>query len=225
MDAPLSERRVHLERALGGVRPPVHLTPATTDRATAEDWFVRFEGAGLDGVMAKDVTGRYVPDKRTQIKVKHKRTAECVVAGYRTHKSGDGVGSLLLGLYDEAGDLHHMGVATSFSAARRKELVAEVQPFEADALADHPWRAWGGAGADAGRMPGAPNRWNAAKDMSWTALRPELVAEVAYEHVQSGRFRHATRLVRFRPDRDPHSCTFAQLEEVPPYELHKIFGV
>ncbi len=177
--------------------------------------------------MAKDLDGLYVPDKRTQLKVKHKRTADCVVAGYRTHKSGDGVGSLLLGLYDDAGALHHMGVATSFTAARRKELVAEVAPYEADALTDHPWREWGTPteAGEGGRMPGAPNRWNATKDMSWTALRTELVAEVAYEHVQSGRFRHATRLVRFRPDRDPRTCTFEQLEQVPPYELHRIFGI
>jgi ATP-dependent DNA ligase len=225
MGTPLTDRRARLEQALSSARPPVHLTPVTSDRGSAEDWFVRFEGAGLDGVMAKELTGLYVPDKRTQLKVKHKRTADCVVAGYRTHKSGDGVGSLLLGLYDEVGALHHMGVATSFTAARRKELVAEVAPFEADALASHPWSDWGGAGAEANRMPGSPNRWNATKDMSWTALRTELVAEVAYEHVQSGRFRHATRLVRFRPDRDPHTCTFAQLEQVPPYELHRIFGI
>jgi len=227
MGRPLSERRARLEAALSGASAPVHLTPVTADRTTAEDWFVRFEGAGLDGVMAKDLDGAYVPDKRTQLKVKHKRTADCVVAGYRTHKSGDGVGSLLLGLYDEEGALHHMGVATSFTAARRKELVAEVAPYEADALVDHPWRGWGTPteAAEGGRMPGAPNRWNATKDMSWTALRTELVAEVAYEHVQSGRFRHATRLVRFRPDRDPLTCTFEQLEQVPPYELHRIFGI
>jgi ATP-dependent DNA ligase len=233
MARPLAERRAHLEVALASARPPVHLTPVTSDRATAEDWFVRFEGAGLDGVMAKDLSGSYVPDKRTQLKVKHKRTADCVVAGYRTHKSGDGVGSLLLGLYDDAGALHHMGVATSFTAARRRELVEEVAPYERDALADHPWRDWGETTAggahsragDGGRMPGSPNRWNATKDMSWTPLRTQLVAEVAYEHVQSGRFRHATRLVRFRPDRDPRTCTFEQLEQVAPYELHRIFGI
>jgi ATP-dependent DNA ligase len=225
LDEPLAHRRPLLAEALSSVAPPVHLTPVTTDRATAEDWFVRFEGAGLDGVMAKALDGTYAPDKRAQLKVKHKRTADCVVAGYRTHKSGDGVGSLLLGLYDGDGDLHHMGVATSFSAARRAELVDAVAPYETDALRDHPWAAWGGAGAEAGRMPGAPNRWNATKDMSWTALRPELVAEVAYENVQSGRFRHATRLVRFRADKDPRSCTFDQLEQVAPYELHAIFGV
>ena len=232
MARPFSERRARLQEALAAAEPPVHLTPVTSDRATAEDWFVRFEGAGLDGVMAKPLDAPYVPDKRTQLKVKHKRTADCVVAGYRTHKSGDGVGSLLLGLYDEDGDLHNMGVATSFSAARRQELVAEVAPYEPDALVDHPWAAWAEmAGAEIGpdgevtRMPGQGHRWNAKKDMSWTALRPELVAEVAYEHVQSGRFRHATRLVRWRPDKDPRDCTFAQLEEVAPYELHKIFGV
>jgi len=232
MGRPLAERRAALEQALAGARPPLHLTPVTAERSTAEDWFVRFEGAGLDGVMAKDLAGPYVPDKRTQLKVKHKRTADCVVAGYRTHKSGDGPGSLLLGLYDDAGDLHNMGVATSFSAARRKELVAELAPFEPDALVDHPWASWAeAAGAemtadgDVTRMPGQGHRWNAKKDMSWTALRPELVAEVAYEHVQSGRFRHATRLVRWRPDKDPGDCTFDQLEEVAPYELHKIFGI
>ncbi len=226
MARPLGERRAALETALAGSRPPVHLTPVTTDRATAEDWFVRFEGAGLDGVMAKELAGPYVPDKRTQLKVKHKRTADCVVAGYRMHKSGDGVGSLLLGLYDDAGNLHHMGVATSFTAARRVELLDEVAPHEPDALTDHPWREWGGAvEAVAARMPGAPHRWNASKDMSWVALRPELVAEVAYENVQSGRFRHTTRLQRFRPDRDPRTCTFAQLEQVPAYELTRIFGL
>ena len=226
MALPLAQRRALLEQALGPARPPVHLTPVTSDRATAEDWFVRFEGAGLDGVMAKDLAGPYVPDKRTQLKVKHKRTADCVVAGYRTHKSGDGVGSLLLGLYDDDGVLHHMGVATSFTAARRKELVSEVAPYERDALADHPWRDWGGAGAEAAaacqgrRTAGTPPR-----TCRGPPLRTELVAEVAYEHVQSGRFRHATRLVRFRPDRDPLTCTFAQLEQVPPYELHLIFGI
>jgi len=226
MGRPLAERRARLEEGLAGVAPPVHLTPVTRDRDLAGDWFVRFEGAGLDGVMAKDLGGVYTPDKRSQIKVKHQRTADAVVAGYRTHKSGDGIGSLLLGLYDDDGVLHSVGVATSFTAARRKELVAEVAPYETDALADHPWREWGGADGDAAaRMPGAPSRWNAKKDLSWSPLRTELVAEVAYEHLQSGRFRHATRLLRFRPDRDPRSCTYAQLEQVAPYELHKIFGV
>ena len=224
---PLSERRARLEAALDGVRPPVHLTPATTNRAVAEDWFVRFEGAGLDGVMAKALDGVYTPDKRSQLKVKHQRTAEAVVAGYRRHKSGDGIGSLLLGLYDDDGRLHHVGVATSFTARRRAELVDEVAPYEADALADHPWREWGGMadGADHARMPGAPSRWNAKKDLSWHPLRPELVAEVAYEHLQGDRFRHATRLVRFRPDREPATCTYGQLEQAAPYELHEIFAL
>jgi ATP-dependent DNA ligase len=227
MARPLAERRDRLEATLQGVQPPVHLTPSTTDRTQAEDWFVRFEGAGLDGVMAKSLDGAYTPDKRSQLKVKHQRTADAVVAGYRTHKSGDGIGSLLLGLHDEHGVLHHVGVATSFTAARRGELVAEMAPYEVDALEDHPWRDWGGVAGDgeATRMPGAPSRWNAKKDLSWHPLRPELVAEVAYEHLQGDRFRHATRLVRFRPDRDPASCTYAQLEQVAPYELHQIFAL
>jgi ATP-dependent DNA ligase len=227
MARPLAERRARLEATLQGVQPPVHLTPSTTDRTLAEDWFVRFEGAGLDGVMAKALDGAYTPDKRSQLKVKHQRTADAVVAGYRTHKSGDGIGSLLLGLYDEHGVLHHVGVATSFTAARRGELVAEMAPYEAGALEGHPWRDWGGVAGDGEttRMPGAPSRWNAKKDLSWHPLRPELVAEVAYEHLQGDRFRHATRLVRFRPDRDPASCTYAQLEQVTPYELHQIFAL
>jgi ATP-dependent DNA ligase len=227
MEWPMGDRRRALELALDGVRPPVHLTPGTTDHEVAADWFVRFEGAGLDGVMAKATDGTYTPGKRTQTKVKHQRTCEAVVAGYRRHKSGDGVGSLLLGLYDDAGTLHHVGVATSFSAARRAELVEEVAPYEADALVDHPWRDWGNVEAHGtgGRMPGAPSRWNAPKDMTWSPLRIGLVAEVAYEHLQGDRFRHATRLVRFRPDRDPASCTYDQLEQVVPYELHRIFAL
>ncbi len=160
--------------------------------------------------------------------MKHKRTCDAVVAGYRRHKSGDGIGSLLLGLYDDDATLHHVGVATSFTAARRAELVDELAPYEADALVDHPWREWGNVeahGDGSGRMPGAPSRWNATKDMTWSPLRIELVAEVAYEHLQGDRFRHATRLVRFRPDRDPASCTYDQLEQVVPYELHRIFAL
>jgi len=227
LDWPMSDRRRALEAALDGAAAPVYLTPGTTDAGLASDWFVRFEGAGLDGVMAKALDGAYTPDKRTQTKVKHQRTADVAIAGYRRHKSGDGIGSLLLGLYDDSGTLHHVGVATSFTAARRAELVAEVAPYEIDALVDHPWREWGNADAhDAGgRMPGAPSRWNATKDMSWNPLRIELVAEVAYEHLQGHRFRHATRLVRFRPDREPASCTYDQLEQVVPYELHCIFAL
>ena len=226
---PLSVRRPELEKALADARPPVHVTPSTVDRTTAQDWFVRFEGAGLDGVMAKPSSGIYQPDKRVQLKVKHQRTADCVVAGYRVHKSGDGVGSLLLGLYDDDGRLHNLGVASSFTAARRKELTADLAPYVDIDLADHPWGAWADAaahGADgSGRMPGAPSRWNATKDLSFTPVRPERVAEVAYEKVDSGRFRHGSRFLRWRTDRDPLTCTFDQLEVVPPLELHRVFGV
>ena len=228
LDTPLRDRRRLLETALAGAGAPVHLTPATTDRALAEEWFDHFEGAGLDGVMAKPLDGLYSPGKRTQIKVKHLRTADCVVAGFRWHKSGDGIGSLLLGLFDDAGTLHHVGVAASFSAARRAELVDEVADFLDAALDEHPWRHWADAAAhvsgDDGRMPGAPSRWNATKDLSWVPLRLGLVAEVAYEHLQGDRFRHTARFRRWRPDRDPDSCTYAQLETVPPYELTRIFG-
>ena len=224
--APFSERRTLLEAHLvGGLH--VHLTPTTRDPAVAEDWFDRFEGAGFDGVMAKPLDQPYQQDKRVMWKVKHERTADCVVAGFRWHKDGQGVGSLLLGLYDDDGHLHHVGVASSFTAARRRELVDELAPLRDRALDDHPWREWADAQAQAqaaGKMPGGVSRWNAQKDLSWEPLRTELVAEVRYEHVQSGRFRHGGRLVRFRPDRTPASCTFAQLDEVAPAELSAIFG-
>jgi ATP-dependent DNA ligase len=227
MGTPLRERRMVLEEAAGTLEPPLHLTPATIDRDLAADWFVRFEGAGLDGVIAKPLDGTYQPDKRVQFKVKHKRTADCVVAGFRMHKSGDGVGSLLLGLFDDSGHLNHVGVATSFTAARRKELLDEIAPYRKDAVDGHPWREWYDAEAHAaneGRMPGTPSRWNANKDLSWEPLRPELVCEVGYEHMQGNRFRHATRLVRWRPDKDPKDCTYEQLEEVAAFELAEIFG-
>lgn len=228
---PFRERRERLAAALAGARAPIHLTPSTEDRSVAEDWFARFEGAGLDGVMAKPGTGTYQPGKRSQIKIKHKRTADCVVAGYRTHKSGDGIGSLLIGLY-EGDDLHNMGVATSFTAARRVELVDEVAAYEKGALDGHPWREWADAEAQASeegaRMPGARHRWNAQKDMSWTPLRlrPDngLVAEVTYDNIQSGRFRHATHMVRWRPDKDPADCRFDQLDQTPAIELRQVFG-
>jgi ATP-dependent DNA ligase len=223
---PLAERRALLEGALAGAVAPVHLTPGTWDRVLATDWFDRFEGAGLDGVMAKAADGTYQPDKRTQLKVKHLRTADCVVAGFREHKSGDGPGSLMLGLYDEEGHLHHLGVASSFSAARRRELRDELAPHVTDDLASHPWGRWADAAAHAtgasGRLPGAPSRWNAKKDLSFTPLRPELVVEVAYERVDGGRFRHSARFQRWRPDRDPSTCTFDQLEVVAPAELSAI---
>jgi ATP-dependent DNA ligase len=235
--APFRERRARLEAALAGAWPPVFLTPATTDRDTAAGWFERFEGAGLDGVVAKPLDGTYEEGKRTMLKVKHLRTADCVVAGFRFHKDGAGVGSLLLGLYDDAGVLHHVGVASSFSATARTELLAHLEPHRDGALDGHPWRAWAeadaGTGAgDAGehqRRPGAQSRWNAGKDLSWEPLRlgPDagLVAEVAYEHLQGDRFRHTARFQRWRPDRDPSSCTYEQLDVPVPMELHEIFGV
>jgi ATP-dependent DNA ligase len=223
---PFAERRRLLETVLGTDHGRVHLTPTTDDPDVAQDWFTRFEGAGFDGVMAKPSDLPYQQDKRAMWKVKHERTADCVVAGFRWHKDGEGVGSLLLGLFDDDGTLHHVGVASSFTAARRRELVDELAPLRDDALDGHPWRGWADAQADAaasGRMPGGISRWNATKDLTWEPLRPELVAEVRYEHVLAGRFRHGGRLVRFRPDRDPSSCTYAQLEEVAPAELMQIF--
>jgi ATP-dependent DNA ligase len=226
--APLAERRALLEGRLGGAAPPVHVTPATRDRALAADWFARFEGAGLDGVVAKRLDGRYQPGFRAMVKVKHARTADCVAAGFRWHKEGPGreVGSLLLGLHDEAGTLHHVGVCSSFAAARRRQLAAELAPLREDALRDHPWRDWAEAGDDPGqRLPGATSRWNRGKDLSWEPLRVERVCEVAYDHLQGDRFRHATRFLRWRPDRAPASCRYDQLEATPPYELARIFGV
>lgn len=222
---PFSERRRLLEGILDDTLSRVHLTPLTSDPDVAQDWFTRFEGAGFDGVMAKPAGLPYAQDKRVMWKVKHERTADCVVAGFRWHKDGKGVGSLLLGLYDENGELHHVGVASSFTAARRTELVDELDPLRKDALEVHPWRDWAQAQAQAGgRMPGGLNRWNAQKDMSWEPLRTELVAEVRYEHVMAGRFRHGGRLVRLRADRTPESCTYAQLDEVAPAELAALFS-
>lgn len=223
LDTPLGERRKRLEAALAKPHESVHLTPGTYDLALAQDWFGRFEGAGLDGVMAKPTDDAYQPGKRAQIKVKHLRTADCVVAGFREHKNGDGPGSLMLGLYDADGRLHHLGVASSFSVARRGELRDELAPFVADDLSGHPWGEWADAAAhvsgEHGKLPGAVSRWNATKNLSFTPLRPDLVAEVAYERVDNGRFRHSARFQRWRTDRDPASCTFEQLEVVPPVEL------
>lgn len=218
---PFRERRRLLESVLGA--PPVgfHLTPVTDDPDVAQDWFTRFEGAGFDGVMAKPVDLPYEQDKRVMWKVKHERTADCVVAGFRWHKDGVGVGSLLLGLFDDDGTMHHVGVASSFTAARRRELVEELAPLRENALDGHPWQEWAQV---RGRVPGAQSRWSAGKDLTWEPLRPEWVAEVRYEHLLGGRFRHMSRLVRFRPDRLPESCTYAQLEEVAPAELATLFG-
>ena len=232
-DVSQAERRGLLEVALGGARPPIHLTPATTDRAVAADWFHRFEGAGLDGVVAKRLDGIYAPGKRAMAKIKHERTADCVVAGFRWHKNGPGthIGSLLLGLFDEAGTLHHVGVTSSFSWTRREELAAELAPLRESALAGHPWAEWadwaaqGSADASAQRLPGATSRWNRGKDLSWEPLRAERVCEVAYDHLQGDRFRHATTFRRWRPDRRPADCRYGQLEVTAPFELARIFGV
>ena len=222
---PFAERRALLETALEGVEPPVYLTPATRDRATAEDWFTRFEGAGLDGVIVKKADLPYSEDKRVMLKVKHERTADCVVGGFRWHKSGGIVGSLLLGLYDDAGSLHHVGVTASFKMDFREELVDLLAPYRIESLDGHPWEQWGeyAAAGGAGRAVGGGNRWNANKDMSFEPLRP-FVVEVAYDHLQGDRFRHATTFRRFRPDRDPESCTYAQLDSTVPEELAKVFG-
>ncbi len=222
---PFLERRGLLERALAGAAPPIHLTPATRDRAVAEEWFRRFEGAGLDGVMVKPLHLPYLEGKREMLKVKHARTADCVVAGFRLYKGSEDVGSLLLGLYDDAGTLHHVGIASGFTAARRGALVAELAPLREGARDNHPWQHWERlAGETDARMPGAPSRWNAKRDLGWEPLRPERVAEVSYDHLQGERFRHATHFLRWREDRDPPSCTYAQLEAVVPEELSRLFG-
>ena len=223
---PFSERRARLTEALAGARSPIHVTPATADRDVAADWFTRFEGAGLDGVVAKSVDLPYKEDERAMIKVKHERTADCVVAGFRWHKSGGVVGSLLLGLHDDEGALHHVGVTAAFTMARRRELVGELAPYREHALDGHPWAGWAEAPAAEGgsRMPGGQSRWTAGRDLSWEPLRPELVCEVAFEHLQGHRFRHSARFLRWRPDRDPGSCTYAQLEVIVPEELASVFG-
>ena len=223
---PFSVRRVGLERILSNVQAPLHLTPATRDREIAKDWFTRFEGAGLDGVIAKPLAGLYTPDKRTMLKIKHERDCDCVVAGFRWHKEGEGtaVGSLLLGLYNDAGKLQHVGVCASFTAAKRGELVNFLARYRENALDNHPWADWADEAAQAsGRMPGGKSRWNAGKDLSWQPLRIELVVEVTYEHMQGDRFRHLAHFRRWRPDKPVGDCTYAQLEVVPPQELMSIF--
>jgi ATP-dependent DNA ligase len=229
-DVPQVERRERLEQVLAGVQPPVHLTPATRDRALAADWFDRFEGAGLDGVIAKRLDGAYQPGKRAMFKIKHQRTADCVVAGFRWHKNGPGthVGSLLLGLYDDDGKLHHVGVTSSFTWDKREALTALLEPLRENALEGHPWSEWAewaqAAEASGQRLPGATSRWNRGKDLSWEPLRAERVVEVAYDHLQGDRFRHGTTFVRWRDDKQPADCRYDQLEETPAYEIAKIFG-
>jgi ATP-dependent DNA ligase len=221
---PFAERRERLEDALAKAKPPVHLTPATSDHAEAQRWFEEFEGAGLDGVMVKGPDLTYQENKRVMVKVKHERTADCVVAGFRWHKSGGVIGSLLLGLYDDDGALHHVGVTASFTMARRKELVDELAPLRVDSLDGHPWESWASQGEEGTRRPGATSRWNAKKDLSWEPLRIERVVEVAYDHMQGDRFRHAATFKRWRDDRQTNSCTYAQLETAVPMALKEIFG-
>jgi len=227
---PFESRRRELETLLSSAAPPLHLTPATRDTTTAADWFRRFEGAGLDGVMAKPAAGTYESDKRVMLKVKHERDCDCVVAGFRWHKKGEGeaIGSLLLGLFDNAGVLQHVGVCASFTNAKRRELVEFLGPYRKNALENHPWKGWAEAGAGDGgpghRMPGGQSRWSQGKDLSWEPLRPALVIEVAYEHMQGTRFRHMAQFRRWRTDKRPSDCTYAQLEVVPPQELMAIFA-
>jgi len=221
-------RRQRLETMLSSATPPIHLTPATTELRVASDWFHRFEGAGLDGVMAKTKSGTYESNKRVMLKVKHERDCDCVVGGFRWHRKGErtSIGSLLLGLYDENGALQHVGVCGSFTDSARRELVEYLAPYRNNALANHPWRRWAEheASNDAGhRMPGGQSRWSQGKDLSWEPLRPELVVEVAYEHMQGSRFRHLAQFRRWRTDKKPEDCTYAQLEVVPPLELTSIF--
>jgi ATP-dependent DNA ligase len=227
VDRPFRDRRAALEDVATGFAPPIHLAPATRDHTVAMRWFERFEGAGLDGLIVKPLDDPYRFDVRAQLKLKHARTADCVVAGYRTHKSGDGVGSLILGLYAGDGQLRHVGVAASFTAKRRRELLHEIAPLAMDDVSGHPWAAWMDTEANAdGSMPGAPNRWSGAggRDHSWRPLRPERVVEVGYTWATSGRFRGTTRLVRWRPDRDPDSCSIAQLAEPEPVPISEVLA-
>ena len=226
MEAPQNERRSRLERLLANAGPPVYLTPMTRDRKVAARWLEEFEGAGLDGVMAKPVDATYQPGKRTMVKVKHARAADCVVAGFRWHKTGkDVIGSLLLGLYDDRGLLQHIGVTSSFTMAMRQQLVKELAPLREQAFENHPWREWAQAeAAGQKRMPGGQSRWSAGKDLSWEPLRIERVCEVKYDHLQGNRFRHAAVFLRWRPDKQPGDCRYDQLEVTRPYELDQVFS-
>jgi len=227
---PQGERRELLEVLLRDAAPPIHVTPATRDPERAREWFHRFEGAGLDGVVAKRLTEGYQPGKRGWAKIKHARTADCVVAGFRWHKNGPGtmVGSLLLGLFDDTGKLNHVGITASFTNEKRVALAEELAPLRGNALDGHPWAEWAEWEATAResgqRMPGATSRWNRDRDLSWEPLRPERVCEVAYDHLQGDRFRHATTFVRWRPDKPPSDCRYDQLESTAPFELMEIFG-
>lgn len=227
---PFSERRKRLDSLLAAARPPLYLTPSTTDPKLASDWFRRFEGAGLDGVIAKSATDEYQPDKRVMLKVKHERECDCVVGGFRWHKKDqqkgkqDVVGSLLLGLYNAQGVLQHVGVCASFTDQKGSALLRLLSPYRENALGAHPWREWAGGEATGPRMPGTKSRWSQDKDLSWEPVRPELVVEVAYDHMQGNRFRHTVQFRRLRADKPPQACTYAQLEVVPPQEVRDIFG-
>jgi ATP-dependent DNA ligase len=231
MDQPQSRRREQLETLLAKVKPPLYLTPLTRDRTTAAEWLQRFEGAGLDGVIAKPESAPYQPGKRTMFKIKHARTADCVVCGFRWHKQApDIVGSLLLGLFDDNGVLHHVGVTSSFTMEKRRQLVKELEPLRKNALESHPWREWAdfakatSAKAEPRRKPGGHSRWSAGKDLSWEPLRIERVCEVKYDHMQGDRFRHAATFLRWRDDKSPHDCSYDQLEVTPAFELSAVFG-
>ena len=227
-EVPFGKRRATLEKVLRKASAPLHITPATRNRDDAADWFKRFEGAGLDGVIAKGDGICYEPNKRVMLKVKHERECDCVVAGFRWHKDlqGKAVGSLLLGLFDDKATLHHVGVCASFTVEKRRELVKLLEPYRKNALESHPWKAWADVDAQAAaqRRPGSGNRWNVGKDMSWEPVRPELVTQVAYDHMQGDRFRHTAQFRRWRSDKKPSDCTYEQLEVVPPFELKEIFG-
>jgi ATP-dependent DNA ligase len=225
MDRPQSGRREQLQALLAKVEPPVYLTPMTRDRAVAAEWLQRFEGAGLDGVIAKPENAAYQPGKRAMFKIKHARTADCVVSGFRWHKTAPGIiGSLLLGLFDDEGKLHHVGVTSSFTMEKRKQLVDELEPLRGNAMASHPWREWAEGLAEGQRMPGGQSRWSAGKDLSWEPLRIERVCEVKYDHMQGDRFRHAATFLRWRDDKAPKDCRYDQLDVTPAYELSAVFG-
>ena len=224
--SPQAERRAMLEQLLTGMKAPVHVTPATRDSNVAAEWLSRFEGAGLDGVIAKPESGPYEPGKRAMFKIKHARTADCVAAGFRWHKAGRGelIGSLLLGLYDDKNTLHHVGVTSSFTMANRRSLATELEPLRRNALQGHPWRHWAEIDAhEMARMPGGQSRWSVGKDLSWEPLRIERVCEVKYDHLQGDRFRHGAVFLRWRPDKQPGDCRYDQLEVTTPYELGKVF--
>ena len=220
-------RRKLMEKILSSAEPPIHITPITASLEVAADWFRRFEGAGFDGVVAKPTNGTYEPNKRVMLKVKHERDCDCVVAGFRWHKKGErnAIGSLLLGLFDDSGQLHHVGVCASFTDKKRSELVEFLEPYRKNALKNHPWKDWASSELEGDRrIPGAQSRWSQGKDMTWEPLRTELVVEVAYDHMQGSRFRHTAQFRRWRNDKSPADCTYAQLEVVPPQELSEIFG-